>query len=159
MGGRMTMVGGMAILLLLASAASARADEYDVTVAPRGDAPVAVLFLKCAKNFDVAGTEETPPFCRQREVDQTFSTTIARITNLGTSTAWIHIGQARLPVLPGKVFRYRRLGLQSFDRIFLSGEVGGLIHVFAASPVQDEPESPAQKEPERPKQGERIEKK
>lgn len=147
-----------AIALLALAAAPLQADEYDVTVGLRGDSPIPVLFLKCAKNFDVAGTEEAPPVCRQREVDQTFSTTVARITNVGASVVWIHIGQARLPVLPGKVFRHRRPGLRSFDRIFLSGEAGGLAHVFVASPVQDEPEISAVKEPERPRQGERIEK-
>lgn len=148
----------LATALLALATCPLQADEYDVTVSLRGDSPIPVLFLKCAKNFDVAGVEEAPPYCRQREVDQTFSTTVARVTNVGTSVVWIHIGQARLPVLPGKVFRHRRLGQRSFDRIFLSGEAGGLAHVFAANPVQDEPELPAPKESERPKQGERIEK-
>lgn len=143
--------------LLILAVSPLRAEEYDVTVSLRGDTPIPVLFLKCAKNFDVAGTEEASPGCRQREVDQTFSTTVARITNVGSSIVWIHIGRARLPVLPGKVFRYRRVGQRTFDRIFLSGDAGGLAHVFVADPVQDEPEQPTQKAGEPPKQGDRIE--
>jgi hypothetical protein len=153
---RVTSCVAMALLVLGVSPLPA--EEYDVTVSLRGDTPIPVLFLKCARNFDVAGTEEAPPGCRQREGDQTFSTTVARITNVGSSIVWIHIGRARLPVLPGKVFRHRRVGERAFDRIFLSGEAGGLAHVFVADPVQDEPEIKAPKESERPKQGERIEK-
>jgi|CXWL01.1.fsa_nt_gi hypothetical protein len=149
----------LATSLLVFTVSPLQAEEYDVTINLRGDTPVPVLFLKCARNFDVTGTEEAPSGCRQREVDQTFSTTVARITNVGSSIVWIHIGRARLPVLPGKVFRHRRLGQRAFDRIFLSGEAGGLAHVFVADPVQDEPEAEAPKESERPKQGERIEKK
>lgn len=144
--------------LLMFTVSPLHAEEYDVTVSLRGDSPIPVLFLKCAKNFDVAGTEEAPPGCRQREVDQTFATTVARITNVGSSIVWIHIGRARLPVLPGKVFRHHRIGRRAFDRIFLSGEAGGLAHVFVSDPVQDEPEPQAPKESDRPKQGEQIEK-
>lgn len=148
----------LAVALLVFVASAVQAEEYDVTIGLRGDIPIPVLFLKCARNFDVAGTEEAPPGCRQREVDQTFSTTVARVTNVGPSIVWIHIGRARLPVLPGKVYRHRRVGERAFDRIFLSGEAGGLAHVFVADPVQDEPETKAPKDSERPKQGERSEK-
>jgi hypothetical protein len=134
--------------ILLASASFASAEEYDVTVTLRGDAPLLVPFLRCARNGDVIPTEDTPAACKEREaVDRTFGAMVVRITNIGPSIVWVHLGQAKIPVLPGKI--YRRLSPGGLHRVFLSGDPNAIAHVFAASSILDEPELPPSKARER----------
>ena len=128
------------IACLLLGASLASGEEYDVTVTLKSEAPVAVPFLKCGRNGDVAGTEDVPEGCKERDAERYFFVRAARITNLGTSILWLHAGQARIPILPGKAYRRLAPNGGSFNRIFLSGEPGGVAHVFASNPVQDEPE-------------------
>jgi hypothetical protein len=131
-------------LILTAMAASAAAEEYDVTVVFKDEAPVMVPFFRCSRNATVNATDETLPVCKEREREvqreRLFSAPAARITNLGTSVIWIHFGTAKLPILPGKHFRHRAAGKASFDRIFLSGAPDGVAHLFASSSGADEPE-------------------
>ncbi len=137
-------------VFVLAAAAAAHGDEYDVTVMFKDEAPVMVPFFKCLRNALVAATDETLPVCkdreRERERDRTFSVPAARITNLGTSLIWVHFGTAKLPVLPGKVYR-RAPGGATFDHVFISGTADGVAHVFASSSGADEPEATAPKAP------------
>jgi hypothetical protein len=128
--------------LLVASASFVSAEEYDVIVQPKGDAPLLVPFFRCTRNGEVLPTEETPASCKEREntVDRTFGALVARITNIGPSIIWVHIGQAKIPVLPGKVYRRLARAGNGLNRIFLSGEPGATAHVFASNPVLDEPE-------------------
>lgn len=128
------------VALLAVPAPFVSAEEYGVVVRLRDDVPVAVPFFRCARNAEIVSTEEIPEGCKERETERWFSVTAARITNLGTSIIWIHIGKAKLPVLPGKVYRRVASGGSAFSRVFLSGEPGGVAHVFASNPVQDEPE-------------------
>lgn len=142
----------LAILVLSAAlAASAHADEYDVTLVFKDEGAVMVPFFKCLRNALVAATDETLPVCKDRERerarDRTFSVPAARITNLGTSVIWVHFGTAKLPVMPGKSYRRRIAGGATFDHIFLSGTPDGVAHVFASSSGADEPEPPTPKPP------------
>lgn len=137
---RRTLAG----FILVGLAGVARAEEYDVTVVFKDEAPVMVPFFKCLRNSLVAATDETLPVCKDREHetqrDRTFGAPAARITNLGTSVIWVHFGTAKLPVMPGKTYRRRAMGAGTFDRIFLSGSPDGVAHVFASSTGADEPE-------------------
>lgn len=146
---RMRTRRAMAGFILAGVATAARAEEYDVTVVFKDEAPVMVPFFRCLRNSLVAATDETLPVCKDREHetqrDRTFAAPAARITNLGTSVIWVHFGTAKLPVLPGKIFRRRAMGTGTFDRIFLSGTPDGVAHVFASSSGADEPETPAPK--------------
>ncbi len=131
------------VLLLLAVPAIAPAEEYDVTIVFKDEAPVVVPFLRCERNGVVVATEEAPATCRREvETNRTFAVTAARITNVGSSVIYVHIGTARLSVMPGKHFRRILPGGGPFSRVFLSGEPGGRAHVFVANPVEDEPEPP-----------------
>ena len=139
----------LAGLMIAALAVVAGAEEYDVTVVFKDEAPVMVPFFRCTRNSLVAATDETLPVCKDREHEtqreRTFAAPAARITNLGTSVIWVHFGTAKLPVLPGKTYRRRAPGTGAFDRIFLSGTPDGVAHVFASSTGADEPEAPAPK--------------
>jgi len=128
-------------LFIAAAAASAAAEEYDVTIVFKDEAPVMAPFFKCARNATVVATEETLPICkdREREGERAFAVPAARITNLGTSVIWVHFGTAKLPVLPGKTYRRRAPGTGTFDRVFLSGSPDGVAHIFASSAGADEP--------------------
>jgi hypothetical protein len=128
--------------MLLASASFASAEEYDVIVTLKGDVPLLVPFFRCTRNGDVIPTEDMPASCKEREIanERTFSALVARVTNIGPSIVWVHIGQARIPVLPGKVYRRLARNGNGFHRVFLSGEPGAIAHVFASNPVLDEPE-------------------
>lgn len=142
----------MAVLVFVSvsAAASLGAEEYDVTVVFRDEAPVMAPFFRCLRNATVAATEETLPVCRMRESEseRTFEVPAVRITNLGTSVIWVHFGTAKLPVLPGKHFRRRAPGNGTFDRVFVSGTPDGVAHIFASSSGADEPEA---QEPKRQK--------
>ncbi len=142
-----------AALILAILAAAARADEYDVTIGFKDEAPVMVPFFRCLRNSLVAATDETLPVCKDREHEtqreRTFAAPAARVTNLGTSVIWVHFGTAKLPVLPGKTYRRRALGTGTVDRIFLSGTPDGVAHVFASSTGEDEPDPPAPKAADR----------
>ncbi len=131
-------------LTLAALATLSRAEEYDVTVVFKDEAPVMVPFFRCLRNSLVVATDETLPVCKDREHetqrDRTFAAPAARITNLGASVIWVHFGTAKLPVMPGKTYRRRAPGTGTFDRIFLSGTPDGVAHVFASSVGADEPE-------------------
>jgi len=134
----------LATFTLAALATVGRAEEYDVTVVFKDEAPVMVPFFRCLRNALVVATDETLPLCKDRENetqrDRTFAVPAARITNLGTSVIWVHFGTAKLPVMPGKTYRRRAPGTGTFDRIFLSGAPDGVAHVFASSVGADEPE-------------------
>ena len=53
---------GLAALVLAAGlAASAHAEEYDVTLVFKDEGPVMVPFFKCLRNALVAATDETLP--------------------------------------------------------------------------------------------------
>lgn len=137
-------IGGVLFRLIIAVSsvagiARAHADEYDVTITFNDTTPVHVPFLRCARNSDVLPTNESPADCRVRDADSRFKVSAVRITNIGESVVWLHIGQAKLPVPPGKFFRRTRPKGALFDRVFLSGSPGGVAHVFASDPVQDEP--------------------
>ncbi len=137
----------LAALTLVVLAAVGRAEEYDVTVVFKDEAPVMAPFFRCLRNSLVAATDETLPVCKDREHetqrDRTFAAPAARITNLGTSVIWVHFGTAKLPVWPGKTYRRRAPGTGTFDRVFLSGTPDGVAHVFASSTGEDEPDQPA----------------
>lgn len=146
---RMRTCRALAGLMIAALAAVAGAEEYDVTVVFKDEAPVMVPFFRCTRNSLVVATDDTLPVCKDREHEnqreRAFAVPAARITNLGTSVIWVHFGTAKLPVLPGKTFRRRAPATGTFDRIFLSGTPDGVAHVFASSTGEDEPEVPAPK--------------
>jgi hypothetical protein len=141
----------LAVFVLAATATAAPAEEYDITVVFKDEAPVMVPFFKCLRNALVAATDETLPVCKDRERDRdrdrTFNVPAARITNLGTSVIWVHFGTAKLPVMPGKVYRRTAAGGGTFDHVFISGTPDGVAHVFASSSGADEPEAPTPKAP------------
>lgn len=141
----------LAVLVLATAASAARAEEYDVTIVFKDEAPVMVPFFKCLRNALVAATDETLPVCkdreRERDRDRTFNVPAARITNLGPSVIWVHFGTAKLPVMPGKVYRRTTASGATFDHVFISGAPDGVAHVFASSSGADESEAPTPKTP------------
>lgn len=130
--------------LLLATAllaGSAFADEYGVVVTLNGDTPVAVPFFKCDPNKRDAATETSPPVCRSRasrDPGDSFFVETARVTNLGDTVVWVHIGEDKLPVLPKSVYNVIGQSKTRFRRIFLSAspDETARAHVFASDPVQ-----------------------
>ena len=146
---RMRTRRAMAALILAVAATATGAEEYDVTVVLKDEAAVMVPFFRCTRNSLVVATDETLPVCKDRENDiqrgRTFAAPAVRVTNLGTSVIWVHFGTARLPVLPGKIYRRRAPDSGAFDRVFLSGTPNGVAHVFASSTGEDEPDPPTPK--------------
>lgn len=139
----------LAVLSLLA--ASVTAEEYGVLVTVTGDAPVAVPFLKCDRNKRDIATETAPAVCRGRESrdpGDSFYAETARVTNLGDTIVWVHVGEDRLPVLPKSV--YNAWGTSKFRRIFLSAnpDETARVHVFASDPLQHD-RFPEQRENDR----------
>jgi len=129
------------LLIAVLVAGSAAAEEYGVVVTLSGDTPVPVPFLKCDPNKRDFPTETAPATCRSRQSRDpadTFSVETARVTNLGDTLVWVHIGEDKLPVLPGSVYNVISQSNRRFRRIFLSAnpDETARVHVFASDPVQ-----------------------
>ncbi|MEO8360419.1 MAG: hypothetical protein ABI672_10350 [Vicinamibacteria bacterium] len=125
--------------LALIMAAASSADEYGTLVTVTGETPVAVPFLKCRRLDREAATDTTPALCKDRESKDTFSTRTARVTNLGDTIVWVHVGEDKVPVLPRTTFNPWSPSV-GFRRIFLSANAGevAFVHVFASDPIQYE---------------------
>ena len=99
-----------------------------------------VPFLKCRRLDREAATETAPATCRERETKDAFFTRTARVTNMGDTIVWVHVGEDRVPVLPKTTFNPWAPSGAGFKRIFLSANPGevALAHVFASDPIQYE---------------------
>jgi len=119
-------------------AASVSAEEHGVLVTVTGETPVMVPFLRCERNKFDAATETTPPVCRDRDAREFFFVETARVTNLGGTIVWVHVGSDKLPVLPGTVYNVWSVPGSRFKRIFLSAnpDETARVHVFASDPLQ-----------------------
>ena len=120
--------------LLLLSALTASADEFGTLVTVSGDTPTRVLFLKCRSLQREAADLERPASCKERETKTTFRAKTARVTNLGDTLVWIHVGEDKVPLLPKSVMTVGP-GDGNFERIFFGVNDGetARIHVFASS--------------------------
>jgi hypothetical protein len=125
-------------LFVAALAASSGAEEYGVLVTVTGETPVAVPFLRCEKGKRDAATESAPATCRDRETRDSFYVETARVTNLGDTIVWVHVGDDKLPVLPGTTYNVWGAPKSKFKRVFLSAgpEQTAFVHVFASDPLQ-----------------------
>ena len=122
------MIGIMVFASLTSSA-----EEIGTLVAVSGELPIAVPFLRCRSLDREVGNETRPTVCKDRETKATFGAKAARVTNLGDTIVWIHVGEDKLPVLPKSVVT---IGGESSDfrRLFLSVDEGEVakVHVFAS---------------------------
>lgn len=128
-------------LTLLAASASAPAEEYGVLVTLNGDTPIAIPFFKCDRGQRDIATETVPPVCRSRgtrDPQDVFAVETARVTNLGDTLVWVHVGEGKLPILPHTVYNVWSTPKSRFRRIFLSAsaEETARVHVFASDPLQ-----------------------
>jgi hypothetical protein len=138
----------LAGLLVLATGVAA-AEEFGDVVTVGGDTPTVVMFLRCRSLQRDVGDENRPTICKGREEKATFRAKAARITNLGESVAWLHVGEDKVPLLPKSVTTFGPLESVS-DRLFLSAPDGpARVHVFASTEVvldrsyiHPEPEKP-----------------
>jgi hypothetical protein len=130
------------ILAAVLLASSSYAEEYGVLVTLTGETPVVVPFLRCERTKHEPSTETTPPVCLQRERDPraTFAVAGVRVTNLGDTLAWVHVGEDKVPVLPKTVFNLWAPLNARISRLFLSAnpEETARVHVFATDPIQHE---------------------
>lgn len=127
------MKRGIAFLCLLLGVASfAGADDYDVTITLEGAGVTPVPLFKCAKDQDVEATDTTPAVCKTWDPKKNLAAFAVRFTNLGKSVVWVYTYRAKVPLMPGEHI-WQAGGQYGMTRGFVSGESGGVVHVFASS--------------------------
>lgn len=124
------------VLLFVFSGLISSASEFGSVVTVAGESPTPVLFLRCRSQALERGNEERPTVCGGRETKDTFRAKAARLTNLGETVVWVHVGEDRVPLLPRSVMTLGPLD-RPFDRLFLSVTEGetARVHVFASTEV------------------------
>ena len=122
--------------LLLLAATTSVADEFGAVITVSGEAPTRVAFLKCRTLDREEGNLDRPAVCKDRETKTTFNAKAARVTNLGDTIVWVHVGEDKAPLLPRSVMTMGAIG-KALDRIFLSVDDGetARVHVFASSQI------------------------
>lgn len=126
----------IAAALLAASAVSA--EDLGAIVSLSGETPVLVRFWKCGLNKREAATDTTPLVCHDRDSRDTFFAVAVRVTNLGDTVVWVHLGDDKVPVLPRTAFDVWGTPKVRLNRVFLSAnpEEAARAHVFASETYQ-----------------------
>lgn len=136
--------------LLVFVAVTSTAEELGSVVTVSGESPQVVPFLRCRALMRESGTDERPTVCRERESKLTFNAKAARVTNLGDTVAWLHVGEDKVPLLPRTTVTVGAMD-RAFTRLFLSVDEGetARVHVFASDQItldrayiHPEPEKP-----------------
>jgi len=131
---RAALCAGVLSLAVMVDAA-VKWESYDVTVTLKDSSVLAVPFLECPKDQIIPPSAAAPERCKERD-QKTFPVAAARITNMGTNLVWVYVDQAKFPIGPGEHIWRTAVGNNGFDRVFISGEPGGVVHVYAVQNPQ-----------------------